>query len=114
MKGMTLLDYVKKNGPLKEEEARIVMRILLETIGECHKRHILHRDIKLENVMFRTSENRLKDVVLLGFGYSLFAPEDLAESYAGTPEYLSPEILNHSSYSSKADMWSLGVLFYGL
>ena len=114
MQGMTLLDYVTKNGPLKEEEARIVMRILLKTIGECHRRSILHRDIKLDNVMFRTSENRLEDVVLLDFGFSIFAPADLAESYVGTQEYISPEILEHTSYSAKTDVWSLGVALYGL
>ena len=114
MQGMTLLDYVMKNGPLKEQDARTVMRVLLETIGECHNRHIFHRDIKLENVMFRTSENRLEDVALLGFSFSIFAPADLAESFAGTEEYMSPEIQAQSLYSSKVDMWSLGVLFYGL
>ena len=111
---MTLLDYVMKNGPLKEQEARTVMRVLLKTIDECHKRHILHRDIKLDNVMFRTSENRLEDVVLLDFSFSIIAPADLAESFVGTQEYASPEILKHTSYSAKTDMWSLGVLFYGL
>ena len=114
MKGMTLLDYVKEKGPLKEGEAQIVMRILLETIGECHRRHILHRDIKLDNMMFRTSENRLEDVVMLDFGFSIFAPADLAESYLGTQEYISPEILKCTPYSAKTDIWSLGVVFYGL
>ena len=114
MQGMTLLDYVMKYGPLLEQEARTVMRVLLETICECHRRHILHRDIKLENVMFRTSENRLEDVARLDFSFSIFAPADLAESYVGTQEYMSPEILKHTSYSSKVDVWSLGVLFYGL
>ena len=111
---MTLLDYVMKNGPLKEQEARTVMRVLLKTIRECHKRHILHRDIKLDNVMFRTSENRLEDVVLLDFSLSIIAPSNLAESYVGTQEYISPEILKHTSYSAKTDVWSLGVVFYGL
>ena len=114
MEGMTLADYVKAKGPMKEREARIVMRILLEALRECHKRHIIHRDINLDNVMFRTSENKLEDVVLLDFGSSIFAPADLAESYVGTEEYMSPEILSHSLYSAKTDMWSLGVLFYGL
>ena len=114
MQGMTLLDYVKNHGPLKEGEARIVMRVLLETIRECHRRSILHRDIKLDNVMFRTSENRLEDVVLLDFGLSIFAPADLAESYVGTQEYLSPDILKQTPYSAKTDMWSLGVMFYGM
>ena len=114
MQGMTLLDYVKTKGPLKEGEARTVMRILLETLNKCHERHILHRDIKLDNVMFRTSENKLEDVVLLDFGFSIFAPADLAESYLGTEEYLSPDILKHRPYSAKTDIWSLGVLFYGL
>ena len=114
MQGMTLLDYVKKNGPLKESEARIVMRILLETLIKCHERDILHRDIKLDNVMFRTPENKLEDVVLLDFGFSIFAPADLVQSYSRAKEYLSPEVLNHSPYTKATDIWSLGVLFYGL
>ena len=114
MQGMTLLDYVKMKGPLTEREARIVMKILLETLRICHERRIFHRDVKLDNVMFRTSENKLEDVVLLDFGFSIFAPADLAQSYLGTEEYMPPDVLNHIPYSSKSDMWSLGVLFYGL
>ena len=72
MEGLTLLEYVQQYGPLSEEQARIVMLQLLEAIKRCHEIGILHRDIKLDNIMLRTADNNLNNIVLIDFGLSRF------------------------------------------
>lgn len=115
MEGLTLLEYVQQYGPLTEEQARTVMLQLLEAIQRCHGIGILHRDIKLDNIMLRTADNDLSNIVLIDFGLSRFvSPGDLAHTKVGTNEYMAPEIVNDTAYTGKADVWSLGVVLYGL
>lgn len=115
MEGLTLLEYVQQHGPLSESEARVVMMQLLEAIKRCHDLGILHRDIKLDNIMFRTSNNQLNDVALIDFGLSRFVnPGGFANTHVGTDEYMAPEIVDDEAYTGKADIWSLGVVLYGL
>jgi len=81
-------------------------------LDHVHKNHVLHRDIKSQNV-FLTSKNMVK---LGDFGLAkiLAGTKDYARTMAGTPYYLSPEIVNGNPYGFKADIWSLGVLLYEL
>jgi hypothetical protein len=84
------------------------------TLGlkHMHDRHILHRDLKLQNI-FLTEFNTIK---LGDFGLSkiLELPGDFLDSKAGTPLYQSPEMCENKPYNSKSDMWSIGVLLYTL
>ena len=75
-----------------------------------HKKHILHRDIKTQNI-FLTKNNMVK---LGDFGISKSLEGSLAQAKTviGTPYYLSPEIISNVPYSYKSDIWSLGVLLY--
>ena len=115
MEGLTLLEYVQQYGPLSEEQARIVMLQLLEAIKRCHEIGILHRDIKLDNIMLRTADNNLNNIVLIDFGLSRFVdPGCFAHTHVGTDEYMAPELGDDTAYTGKAAVWSLGVVFYGL
>ena len=75
-----------------------------------HDRHILHRDIKSQNI-FLTEAGRIK---LGDFGISkmLDNSKDLANTCVGTPYYLSPEICQNKPYNSKSDVWALGCVLY--
>lgn len=75
-----------------------------------HDLHIIHRDIKLINVLV-TKHGQLK---LSDFGLAkrIKGEDDFTKSTVGTPYYLSPETLNSSKCSSKSDMWGLGCLIY--
>ena len=78
----------------------------------CHKKHIIHRDIKLDNVLLDDD-----DVCkLCDFGVSrTLSPHKIIQEQCGTPAYLAPEIVQDEGYSGfKADVWSLGVLLYVL
>ena len=78
----------------------------------CHKKSIIHRDIKLDNVLLDDD-----DVCkLCDFGVSRsLSPHKVIQEQCGTPAYLAPEIVKDEGYSGfKADVWSLGVLLYVL
>ena len=73
-----------------------------------HKKHVIHRDIKPENILLGVhGELKIAD-----FGWSVHAPGDRRKTQCGTLDYLPPEIVNYTSYNSKVDLWSLGVLMY--
>ena len=79
-------------------------------VKHVHDRRILHRDLKAQNV-FMTK----KDFCKIGdFGVSsvLKRTEDRAQSVAGTPYYLAPELYLEDPYSFSADVWSLGIMLY--
>lgn len=73
-----------------------------------HENKIMHRDVKLANIFLHD------DIVVIGdFGFAKMG--DVAVTNLGTPMTMAPELLlsnSNKSYSSKADLWSLGVCFY--
>ncbi|KAJ3396971.1 hypothetical protein HDU92_001262 [Lobulomyces angularis] len=97
---------------------------LVLALNECHnggsgtssmsKPHppILHRDIKPENVFLDKDQN----VKLGDFGLSkiIESENEFAQTYVGTPFYMSPELINESCYNAKSDIWALGCLIFEL
>ena len=79
---------------------------LLCGLFHIHQKEIIHRDLKSQNVFLREGGN----LIIGDFGVSKKGL--LGETYVGTPYYLPPEILRGTTYTKKADIWSLGVLFY--
>ena len=76
-----------------------------------HDVGIVHRDLKLDNIMMDEGEIRIID-----FGLSkIIKPEEKEKltTFCGTPHYISPEIFS-GSYDEKCDVWSLGVIAYQL
>lgn len=75
-----------------------------------HERHIIHRDIKTQNV-FLTQNNHIK---LGDFGIAKILDNtlDLANTCIGTPYYLSPEMIENKPYNTKSDIWSVGCVLY--
>ncbi|KAK2466540.1 hypothetical protein APHAL10511_001402 [Amanita phalloides] len=79
--------------------------------GRDRKVQILHRDLKPDNV-FLDENNTVK---LGDFGLSkALAQASFANTYVGTPYYMSPELMQEKAYDSKSDIWSLGCLIYEL
>jgi tRNA A-37 threonylcarbamoyl transferase component Bud32 len=100
------------NGKLSEEYARCIFGQLVSAVDYCHALHIVHRDIKTENIMI-TSGNVVK---LIDFGFSTISPPlEKLQLYCGTPVYLAPEILKKKEYiGSKVDVWALGIVLFNL
>eukprot|EP00659_Diplonema_papillatum_P015537 gene15537-23709_t len=97
--------------PFTEEQILTYFIQVCLALKHLHKKHILHRDLKTMNVFLTSS-----DVVKLGdFGVSKqLGTVGLANTVCGTPYYFSPEMCRNEPYSSKCDVWSLGVMLYEL
>ncbi|CAG9577424.1 putative protein kinase [Leishmania major strain Friedlin] len=112
-------DYLKKGYPLPEEEVLSIVAQLLLGLDHIHKRNRVHRDIKPENIFLssaRTGGGRWPVAKLGDFGSvkRLSRCGARVVSRVGTPLYLAPEIISGYAYTSKADIWSMGLVVYRL
>lgn len=107
--GGDLFDYTIARGRLTEREARRIMREVVSGIAYCHAHMVVHRDLKLENLLMdKDGHARIAD-----FGMSaIMQPGLRLNSYCGSPMYMSPEIVKGLGYGSGVDIWSLGVVLY--
>jgi len=111
--GGDLLQYITRRMKLEEREAKNIFRQVLYGVAHCHCRSVLHRDIKLDNILI----NAAGKVKICDFGISkvITDPEQTMSEQCGTPAYMPPEILSGNGYKGfKADIWSLGVLLYSM
>lgn len=112
--GGELRAYVEKRSSLSEEEARNFFRQIVRAIHYVHSKKIIHRDLKLENILL-DAQNKCK-IVDFGLSGSVAANERTVTD-AGTEAYLAPEVWNGSSGDNdpyKIDVWGLGVILYAL
>ena len=80
-------------------------------IGHLHSKSIIHRDLKLENILV-DEEGYLK---IIDFGLAKILKEDeTTDTFCGTPEYLAPEMVSQRGHDKNVDWWALGVLIYEL
>lgn len=108
-------DLSKFSSGISELQTLIYIRQLISALKVLHEHSIVHRDLKPANI-FLASENKIK---LGDFGLARTVNAlNLAETYAGTPFYMAPEVLQLRStsekYDFKADIWSLGCIVYEL
>ncbi|CAD8064694.1 unnamed protein product [Paramecium primaurelia] len=118
--GGTLDSYIAKKCPhknqlkyLAETEARIILSQIVNGYKEMYKQNIVHRDLKPSNILMNKGIVKISD-----FGFSKILSDfenQTLQTFAGTPLYMSPQILNNQTprqYSTKTDIWSLGIIFY--
>mmetsp|Transcript_60616 Transcript_60616/g.128373 ORF Transcript_60616/g.128373 Transcript_60616/m.128373 type:complete len:570 (+) Transcript_60616:110-1819(+) len=112
--GGELRGYVERHALLEEEEAKVFFKQMAKAIHYVHTKHIIHRDLKLENVLL-DSQNRCK---IVDFGLSDYvSSKERTVTDAGTQAYLAPEVYNGSSGDAdpyKIDVWGLGVILYAM
>ena len=110
--GGDLLNYVRKRRRVKEEVAKHIIRQVLEALGYMHSRMIIHRDIKLDNILL----DQRGTVKVCDFGVSRVVHQDeLMEEQCGTPAYMAPEVICGLGYQGYAsDMWSAGIVLYAM
>jgi serine/threonine protein kinase len=97
---------------LSETEAKSIFRQVLEAVNFCHSKGIIHRDIKLENILF-SDENKTK-IKIIDFGVSGLVKSE--RSKCGTLRYMPPEVITGSNTNSlpSIDVWGLGCILYEL
>ena len=112
--GGELLKYVADKGPLKETEARRILLEIVDAICCCHMRGIVHRDLKLENVMFKDTEGMVK---IIDFGISGVCTTFQTDKVdAGTVAYMPPECFEDEPVNSNPslDVWAIGLMFFAM
>jgi len=79
-------------------------------VNYCHSKNIVHRDLKLENILLDESRN----IKIIDFGFSIAIPYDKKLSiFCGTPSYMAPEIVDKKDYfGPPVDVWALGIVLY--
>jgi|JI6StandDraft_1071083.scaffolds.fasta_scaffold07370_8 serine/threonine protein kinase len=109
--GGDLATYLKQRGRLSEKEAIGFIRDIVNGYLELAHRNILHRDIKPANILLAEGSCRIAD-----FGFAKFdrEPGQREKYHVGTPLYMSPQALTCNIYSTKNDIFSLGVMFFEL
>eukprot|EP00747_Dinoflagellata_sp_TGD_P075790 gnl/TRDRNA2_/TRDRNA2_158877_c0_seq1.p1 gnl/TRDRNA2_/TRDRNA2_158877_c0~~gnl/TRDRNA2_/TRDRNA2_158877_c0_seq1.p1 ORF type:complete len:381 (+),score=83.05 gnl/TRDRNA2_/TRDRNA2_158877_c0_seq1:140-1144(+) len=101
-------------GRLEEARACGLYRQVCKGLNFCHQAQVVHRDIKLENLLLDHTEQVVK-VIDFGFAVQLKSQEQPLKVFCGTPSYMAPEIVMGKEYSGFAtDVWALGVVLYAL
>lgn len=95
-----------------EEDAKHIVRGILEAVQYLHNAGIVHRDLKPENLLM-ASQDMHADVKLADFGLSTIVTNDsMLKTSCGTLTYCAPEILRGENYGKPVDIWSIGVITY--
>lgn len=104
--GGDLYEYLRHFVILTEEVARDIIKQMIEAIEYCYQCNVIHRDIKLENILFNKGQIKLCD-----FGWA-YQGDDIPQEMCGTAEYIAPEVISGKLYDYKVDIWSLGIVLY--
>lgn len=107
--GGTLEELMRNRRQFQEKDALVLFRQLITAMKSLHEHFILHRDIKPNNIFFKSGHLKLAD---FGFCKRLKGADDFTQTSLGSPLYMAPEVLNHDVYGSKADVWSCGIVLY--
>ncbi|XP_062949002.1 serine/threonine-protein kinase SIK1 [Cynocephalus volans] len=107
-----MFDYLTSNGHLSENEARKKFWQILSAVEYCHNHHIVHRDLKTENLLLDGN----MDIKLADFGFgNFYKPGEPLSTWCGSPPYAAPEVFEGKEYEGpQLDIWSLGVVLYVL
>ncbi|KAL3148333.1 hypothetical protein ABBQ38_013792 [Trebouxia sp. C0009 RCD-2024] len=112
--GGDLAGYIHRCKRVPEVTACAVMRQLGAGLQELWSRHMVHRDLKPQNLLLsdHTPQAVLK---IADFGFARHLQQhQLADTLCGSPLYMAPEILQSHKYDAKADLWSVGTILYEL
>jgi len=109
MAGKDLFDYIqKRNFVLNEDRVKQIGIQIIQAVK------IVHRDLKLENIMMSDTSNLAKPKIV-DFGLAkIIGPSETADEPFGTLGYVAPEVLKKKPYTFSCDVWSIGCILYAL
>ena len=113
IQGQDLKSYIFNNGRVSLKDIKIYMYKILKGISSLHSKNIMHRDIKLANIIINSTT---KEVNIIDFGLSdIYVKETKYGTRVGSRAYKAPELLvGYGGYDCRVDMWSLGCVFGAL
>ena len=123
-----MFDFISEKEALSEEEASDFIQQILLGLKHMHSKHIAHLDLKVsrcctsmlisclrfqflkpENIMLKNKNSPLLKLIDFGLSRKIKPGEEVREML-GTPEFVSPEVVNYEPLSLSTDMWSVGVI----
>ncbi|CAK82004.1 unnamed protein product (macronuclear) [Paramecium tetraurelia] len=116
LEGGSLYDLIKDKVLINTKQIQQIVVGILVGLQDMHKKQIMHRDLKLENILFKKPK-KMESVVIADFGLATYVNEPVyLYCRCGTPGFVAPEVINikdmKSKYSSICDIYSLGLVFY--
>lgn len=109
---LDLFDFVSERKRLDEDTSKAIIYQIIEAVNHCHNRGVLHRDIKLENILVKTDT---LTTTIIDFGCGTQIHNNLYKDFAGTPQYYPPEYyMTKQYYGLHATVWSLGITLYAM
>ncbi|KAJ3216024.1 hypothetical protein HK099_006094 [Clydaea vesicula] len=108
--GGELFFHLQKESSFTISRAKFYTQELIAAISHLHLNNIVYRDLKPENILLDSTGH----ICLVDFGLSKenIKFDDKTHTFAGTAEYLAPEVLAGQGYNKAVDWWALGILFY--
>ncbi|XP_051540034.1 hormonally up-regulated neu tumor-associated kinase homolog A-like [Myxocyprinus asiaticus] len=112
--GGNLMNHIYEMKRLDEREAQKYVRHLVMAVEHLHRAGVVHRDLKIENLLLDEQDN----IKLIDFGLSncagILGYTDPFSTQCGSPAYAAPELLSRKKYGPKVDVWSIGVNMYAM
>jgi len=110
--GSQMLDYIISNGRLQERDARKFARQIGSALEYCHKNNVVHRGLKIEDILISQNGN----IEVIDFGLSnVYDPSGHLATFCGSGYFPAPELLNAKVYiGPEVDIWNFGVVLYVL
>ena len=107
--GGLLFDVCQQMGAMGEEIGRFMAVQMLDALEYMHSKRVVHRDLKLENLMLDTNLT----LKIADFGFATYKAIDCLKSYRGTLTYMAPEIKEGKQYKgTQVDIFSMGVILF--
>jgi len=111
MEGGELFERVTQRKKFTEKDAADAVWQMLLSINYIHSHGVVHRDLKLENFLYDSKDSNHLKLIDFGFSKIYGANDPKMQLSCGTLAYVAPEVLD-KSYTSKCDLWSLGVITF--